>query len=98
MSEMVTVLAHARAKPGLEERARKILEELVGTTRAEAGCLNYDLHESSQQPGVFMFYENWATAADLEAHGRSEHIARFRKKCGEVLAEGPVVTRWRRVV
>ena len=98
MTEIVTVLAHARAKPGQHERAREILEELVAPSRAEEGCINYDLHQSTEHPELFVFHENWTSAEALEAHGRTEHIARFRKKCGDALEEGPIVSRWRRLV
>ena len=94
---MVTVIAQARAKQGQEERAREILQELVAPTRGEAGCVDYDLHQSAEDPALFVFYENWTTAEALDAHFKSEHIARFRKKCGDVLAEGPVISKWHRL-
>jgi quinol monooxygenase YgiN len=98
MTEIVTVIAHARAKPGQRERAREILEELVAPSRAEEGCINYDLHQSMEHPDLFVFHENWTSVEALEAHALSEHIARFRKKSDDVLEEGPVVARWRRLV
>jgi quinol monooxygenase YgiN len=96
-AKMVTVIAHVRAKQGQEERAREILEELVAPTRGEAGCINYDLHQSAEDPGLFVFYENWTSAAALDAHANSEHIVRFRNKCSEVLAEGPLISKWQRL-
>jgi quinol monooxygenase YgiN len=98
MSEIVTVIAHARARPGQEERAREVLHDLVAPTLDEAGCINYDLHQSADDPALFVFHENWTTAAALEAHSQSEHIARFQKRCGEVLAEGPIISKWRRLL
>ena len=98
MSEIVTVIAYARARPGQEERAREILQDLIAPTRCEAGCINYDLHQSSEDPALFVFYENWTTAAALEAHSRSEHIARFRKEFSDVSAEGPIISKWKRVL
>jgi quinol monooxygenase YgiN len=98
MTEIVTVIAHARAKPGQHEQAREMLEALVAPSRAEQGCINYDLHQSMEDPELFVFHENWTTLAALESHARSEHSVRFRKKCSDVLAEGPVVSRWRRLV
>ena len=98
MTEIVTVIAHARAKPGQQKQAREMLEKLVAPSRAEHGCINYDLHQSMDDPDLFVFHENWTTLAALEAHARSEHSVRFRKKCGEVLAEGPIVSRWRSLI
>ena len=92
---MLTVIAHARAKPGKEAQAREILQALVAPTRLEEGCLDYDLHQSVEDSSLFVFYENWATPAALEAHARSPHIAHFRSISGESLVEPPVLSKWK---
>lgn len=94
MSGMLTVIAHARARPGKEAQARELLLALVTPTRLEDGCLDYDLHQSVDDPSLFVFYENWTTAAALEAHSRSAHITHFRKICDESLVEPPVISKW----
>jgi quinol monooxygenase YgiN len=48
MNDSLTVIAHVRAKPGQESRVRQLLEGLLAPTRAEAGCINYDLHQSGK--------------------------------------------------
>lgn len=68
MNDSLTVIAHIRAKPGQESRVRQILEGLLDPTRAEAGCINYDLHQSQTDPSLFVFYENWESEGHLEAH------------------------------
>ena len=98
MHESLTVIAHIRAKPGQESRVRQVLQGLVSATRAEAGCINYDLHQSQTDPALFVFYENWTSEAHLDAHSKSPHIQSFRKVAGEILA-GPVeITKWRVVI
>jgi quinol monooxygenase YgiN len=92
--EHLTVIAHIRAKPGQESRVRQVLQGLVTATRAESGCINYDLHQSQTDPALFVFYENWTSEAHLDAHSKSPHIQSFRKLAGEILA-GPVeITKW----
>jgi quinol monooxygenase YgiN len=96
--ESLTVIAHIRAKPGQESRMRQVLQGLVSPTRAEVGCINYDLHQSQADPTLFVFYENWASEAHLDAHSKSPHIQSFRKVAGEILA-GPVeITKWQVVI
>ncbi|MGA2844829.1 MAG: putative quinol monooxygenase [Candidatus Acidiferrales bacterium] len=98
MHESLTVIAHIRAKPGQESRVRQVLQGLLIPTRAEAGCINYDLHQSQADPALFVFYENWASEAHLDAHSKSPHIQSFRKVAGEILA-GPVeITKWQVVI
>lgn len=89
MSEMLTVIAHARAKPGKEAQAREILQALVVPTRLEEGCIDYDLHQSAEDPSSFVFYENWTSPEALEAHAKSPHITHFRSICAESLLEPP---------
>ncbi|MGD0962519.1 MAG: putative quinol monooxygenase [Candidatus Acidiferrales bacterium] len=95
MSELLTVIAHARAKPGKEAQAREILLALVAPTRLEEGCIDYDLHQSADDPSLFVFFENWTTPTALEAHSRSPHIVHFRQTCGESLVEPPVISKWK---
>lgn len=97
MSEALTVIAYARAKAGQEARARAVLAGLVAPTRAESGCLTYDLHQSNDDPRLFVFHENWVSAAHLDAHAGSPHIQAFRAVAPEIL-DGPVdISRWTRV-
>ncbi|MBX9822292.1 MULTISPECIES: antibiotic biosynthesis monooxygenase [Nitrobacteraceae] len=37
-------------------------------SRAEQGCINYDLHRSTEDPELWCVYENWRSADDLAAH------------------------------
>jgi len=85
-SKMVTAVAVARAKPGQEDELGRRMMALVAPTLAEAGCINYDLHRSNTDPAVWMFYENWRSQADLDAHMQSRHFKDFFSRAGEVLA------------
>jgi len=94
MAEQVTVLARIKAKPGLEHAVKKQLLALIEPTRAEPGCLGYDLHQNSDDPTCFMFYENWAGAEELDAHLKKPHLKAFLDRVDELLAEPLDVTRW----
>jgi quinol monooxygenase YgiN len=93
----VTVIAYHRAKPGKERELRDALLALCGPTRAEEGCLNYDLHVAPDDPGLLVFHENWTSKADLDAHLRSAHIDAFRSRAHDLLAEAPNITLWTRL-
>jgi quinol monooxygenase YgiN len=85
----VTVVARCRAKAGLEDRVRKEVLALVGPTRSEAGCINYDLHVSTEDPRLFLLYENWRSKKDLDEHLATPYLERFKGLAGEIL-EGPI--------
>ncbi|WP_294640058.1 putative quinol monooxygenase [uncultured Aureimonas sp.] len=80
----LTVVARLKAKSGSEAGLERELRALVAPTRAEKGCLNYDLHRSAQDPGLFVFHENWESRALWDAHMNSAHIQAFSQKQGEL--------------
>jgi quinol monooxygenase YgiN len=97
--EIVTVIANIKVKPGLEERAKQVLLSAVGPTRAEPGCLTYDLHQSATDPTEFLFHEHWASEDDFKAHAASTaaHRLALREQLRD-LVDGPsCLTFWRRV-
>ena len=48
---------------------------LAEATRAEEGCLAYDLFESGSAPGTFVTVERWTDTAALDAHMATPHVA-----------------------
>jgi quinol monooxygenase YgiN len=94
MNGKVTVIAHIRCKPGCEREVKEALIGLCGPTRAEKGCINYDLHQSPEDPTLFLFHENWASKNDLDAHSQSPHLQAWRKRSVELLVEPTRVTLW----
>ena len=97
MSEAVTVVATIKAKPGREDEVREVLLGLLAPTRAEAGCINYDLHVSSDAPGTFLFHENWESAGHLERHLATPHLEAFKARFDELLVEHPAIDLFHRI-
>ncbi|MEJ7608340.1 MAG: putative quinol monooxygenase [Bryobacteraceae bacterium] len=94
---VVSVVAEMVAKPGKEEELRAELLKMLQATRKEAGCIQYDLHAHIDQPGRFVFYENWATVEALERHSKSDHIQAFRAIRGNLLQEDARVEKYTRI-
>ncbi len=74
---MTTLVAYVKAKPGKEAKLKETLLGLVGPTLKEAGCIDYHLHVSDDDPRMFMFYENWRTRQDLDDHLKKPHLVAF---------------------
>tara|TARA_A100001037_G_scaffold267569_1_gene260517 strand:- start:111 stop:419 length:309 start_codon:yes stop_codon:yes gene_type:complete len=89
MSEKVSLVAYLRAKPGKESELKDTLLSLVAPTRVEAGCIDYHLHISDEDPRRFMFYENWVTKKDLDDHLARHHLVSLLSRTDELL-EGEV--------
>jgi quinol monooxygenase YgiN len=51
--------------------------DMVEPTRAEPGCLDYDLYQSYDDPSVMFFYENWTDAEVLARHMNTPNFYRF---------------------
>jgi quinol monooxygenase YgiN len=82
------VVAVLPAKAGSEDIVRNALATLVAPSRAEAGCVSYDLYESAATPGTFFTVETWTAQSDLDAHMQTAHIAAVIATAGEHL-DGP---------
>lgn len=80
----LTVVAKLKAKSGCEEKLFALLRGLVDPTRAEEGCLTYDLHRSHDDPGTVLFTESWASRPLWEAHMASPHLVAFGEQQGDV--------------
>lgn len=94
MSEQLTIIAKLRAKPGMESRVRETFGVLREPTHREAGCVEYEFHQSVENPREFVFYENWTSAAHLDAHLKTPHVQAAFKIAPEIL-DGPVeISRW----
>ncbi|HPS54551.1 MAG TPA: putative quinol monooxygenase [Sedimentisphaerales bacterium] len=90
----VILIATAKAKPGMEEKVRKTLMALVAPTRSEEGCVQYNLHQSKDDPSLFMFYENWINQEALDDHIQTVHLQALLNVADEIL-DGPLdVTSW----
>jgi quinol monooxygenase YgiN len=96
-AKTVTVVATFQARPGKEAELRAALTGLLAPTRQEAGCLNYDLHQSPEDPARFLFHENWTTKEALDAHLKSAHIAALVPRVGELCTAFPEIKIWERI-
>ncbi len=92
MSKNLTVIAHITAKPGKEEELKKTLLGLIEPTRTQdEGCINYDLHQNTENPSHFIFHENWTNRNALETHLQKPHLQEFIGKADELLSEPPQI-------
>lgn len=95
---LLTVIAFMRAAEGKTEELRAALEALIEPTSKEAGYVNYDLHQGTEDPRFFSFYENWESDEHLDAHLAAPHLVDFANKMGDLLDEsGLSVNRVRRI-
>jgi quinol monooxygenase YgiN len=90
----VQVVARFTAKPEKAEEVRSILRELVGPTRNEEGCTNYQLFQNNADRSDFVFIEEWTSHADLDAHSKTPHLHNALARAVPLLAKKPDISRY----
>ena len=89
----VTIIGTVTGKPETRDELLALLAAQVAPTRAEPGCLNYDFHVDAGDPCCFVFYENWRTQGDLDAHLAMPHLVPLFSQIDRLLAR-PVDIRY----
>lgn len=97
MNEPVYVVARVRSRPETIEETKRLMLSLLAPTRAEPGCLRYDVHQNTADATDFTFYETWAAEADLQRHLASPHIAAALAALPAVAEVPPDIRRYRRL-
>jgi len=88
-----TLLADLEAQPGRgdEVEAAIMASHAVALTRAEPGCLAYDLCRDADAPDRFVAYESWRDLDSLRAHLATPHFAAVGAALGGLLAAAPAI-------
>ncbi|WP_173088681.1 putative quinol monooxygenase [Devosia sp. 1635] len=98
MTELFIVVG-LKAKEGKEDELRLDLSVLVEPSRAEDGNIRYDLFEDRDEPGRFVFVEEWSsTQARNRHHEQGPHIQHFHDNGAANVAEKMFAHMLKRVV
>lgn len=85
MTINLTVLLKAREES--TEKVKELLENLIPNSRLESGCVQYDLHQNSEDPTQFIFHEVWESKEALESHNAQEYVKQFFAIAPDLLSE-----------
>lgn len=83
----LTIVAKIIAKDAHRDLVKSELLKLIDATRAEKGCINYDLHQDNTNNNVFLFYENWESRDLWQQHMGNTHLANYAKATDGAVAE-----------
>ena len=76
---MLAIVSNSHAEADQIDLVRAELEKLIPITRAEEGCIQYDLHQDNDNPAHFLFYENWTSRELWQAHMTAPHLAAYKE-------------------
>lgn len=71
----LSVVATITAKSEYRAEVRQALLNILAPSRAETGCLQYDLHVAQDNPDRLVMIERWQDDATLVLHMASAHFA-----------------------
>ncbi len=86
MNTPLTIVARIEAKPDRVELVKRELLKLIEPTRAEDGCIQYDLHQDNERPELFLFFENWESRALWQAHMENSHLKSYLEATADAVA------------
>ena len=87
MNKHLTIVADIKAKSDRIDLVKAELLKLIAMTRAEKGCINYDLHQDNEDPAHFLFYENWESRELWQAHMGNQHLKDYMAATDGAVAE-----------
>jgi quinol monooxygenase YgiN len=66
------------AKDGCEDKMKELLTAMVKPSKAEDGCIFYDIFQLENNRKKFMAVETWRDKAALDGHKASAHYAVYK--------------------
>ncbi len=88
-SKAFTLIVNLQVKEGAGEKFETAFAKARKATRAEKGCIAYDLNRDSKNAGRYMVYERWRNVDALADHLQTTHIATLLGEIGDLLAGPP---------
>ena len=89
---IIGVIATIKVQPGKNGEFEQVFGELAEKVRAnEAGNLLYALHRSKSDPQVYKVLEQYRSAEDLKAHGKTDYFQQANKVLAGMLAATPEI-------
>lgn len=89
--EKIVLFARLKVKPDCLEKAKSAALAIVAESRQEAGCINYDIHQSIEDETIFFWHETWTSKAALDEHFATPFFGEFFKIVEQVAAEPPQI-------
>jgi quinol monooxygenase YgiN len=92
MDDTIVLVARIKAKPEAVEAVKAAALAIVAASRGEAGCINYDVHQGTDDETIFVWHETWASKQAIDAHFATAHFAEFSAAIEKYAAEPPQIT------
>jgi len=88
----VTIFATFVPSQGHEADVEAVLQAVIAPTRAETGCLRFDLYRSTTRPTTFQLFEIFTNPEAIAYHRTTAHYQRYRQAIEALLKTPPIAT------
>jgi len=76
-----------RVKKDKIKISKSFFQSFIKPSRAEAGCVEYDLFQSATDEQVFYFFEKWKDDQAFQEHSSQSFLQEFKERYQELLEE-----------
>jgi quinol monooxygenase YgiN len=92
--ETLRVVARITARPDQVGELKSLLLGLVEPTRAESGCISYEVCQSEADPCDFVCVEEWMSGSAIDRHMATPHVQKAFARTPSLLAKAPDINRY----
>ncbi len=75
---MIVIEGTVRVPPENLAAARPVMEQMIGASRAEPGCIEYAYSIDVLDPGLVRIIERWESREALAQHFKAAHMDTWR--------------------
>jgi quinol monooxygenase YgiN len=90
----VRVIARITTQLDKVEELKSVLLGLVEPTRAEKGCVSYQLVQDKTDLAEFVFIEEWTSDSAIDVHMTSSHVQNAFSKAQSLLVKAPDIRKY----
>ncbi|MCI0709169.1 MAG: antibiotic biosynthesis monooxygenase [Chloroflexi bacterium] len=76
---MIILKATIFIKPGQRDEFLKHLPEFIEDSRADSGCLEFEVLTDIENPFKFVFLQKWENENTLQGHEHASYVKRFKE-------------------
>lgn len=71
---MISIVAKFKVHDKEENKFLKLVDELGIASRAEKGCIEYNLHKDVEKKLTYCILEKWEDQTAIDKHNNSKHF------------------------
>jgi quinol monooxygenase YgiN len=95
---MVTITAKVRLQSGKAEEFIEAYRWMKPQVMKDPGAILYNLHRSSEDPDVFVFYEQYDNPEAIEYHLSTDHFKTLAARIDPLMAAPGEISHWGEVL